>query len=148
MTTNTIRPTEIDGNGDTDTSIVFPGSNYLRFYSGGTEMMELKLGDGVNLLQNTIFTPDNTYDLGQFSFVNRRPANAYIGTSLYYGSSVRNGDVSSSVQILGTRQTGWGAPTGTATRTTFDTSSATTQDVAERLKALIDDLTTHGLIGP
>lgn len=67
--------------------------------------------------------------------------------------------------VVGARKTGWAAPTGTATRTTFATYAG--QDVtdpptetevqniddhvkilSERLKALIDDLTSHGLIGP
>lgn len=34
----------------------------------------------------------------------------------------------------------YGAPTGTATRTTFDTGSVTLPQLAERVKALIDDL--------
>jgi len=68
-------------------------------------------------------------------------------------------------QVLATRRTGWTAPTGTATRTTFatfagqDISATPTEAevqaiddhvkvLSERLKALIDDLTTHGLIGP
>ena len=50
-------------------------------------------------------------------------------------------------QVVGTRKTGWGAPTGTATRTAFATGSVTTAQLAERVKALIDDLTSHGLIG-
>ncbi len=67
-------------------------------------------------------------------------------------------------QVLATRRTGWSAPTGTATRTTFatfagqDISATPTEAevqaiddhvkvLSERLKALIDDLTTHGLIG-
>ncbi len=50
-------------------------------------------------------------------------------------------------QVVNTRVTGWGAPTGTPTRTTFDTTTVTLEQLAERLKALIDDLTTHGLIG-
>jgi hypothetical protein len=50
-------------------------------------------------------------------------------------------------KVVGSRQTGWGAPTGTATRTTFATSTVTLEQLAERLHALIDDLTTHGLIG-
>lgn len=50
-------------------------------------------------------------------------------------------------RVVAARVTGWGAPTGTATRTTFATSTATTEQLAQRLKALIDDLTTHGLIG-
>jgi hypothetical protein len=49
--------------------------------------------------------------------------------------------------VVGSRKTGWAAPTGTATRSTFATSTVTTAQLAERVKALIDDLTTHGLIG-
>lgn len=50
-------------------------------------------------------------------------------------------------QVLTSRRTGWGAPTGTATRTAFATGSVTLDQLAERVKALIDDLTTHGVIG-
>jgi hypothetical protein len=53
----------------------------------------------------------------------------------------------SGTQILTTRRTGWAAPTGTPTRTTFATGSVTLPQLAERVKALVDDLTTHGLIG-
>lgn len=59
------------------------------------------------------------------------------------GSFVRVGPS----QVLCPRRTGWAAATGTATRTTFATSTVTLPQLAERLKALIDDLTTHGLIG-
>lgn len=41
---------------------------------------------------------------------------------------------------------GWAAPTGTANRQTFLTSNVTTAELAERLKALIDDLTAIGLL--
>jgi hypothetical protein len=50
-------------------------------------------------------------------------------------------------QVVSTRRTGWTAPTGTPTRTTFVTSTVTLTGLAERVKALIDDLITHGLIG-
>jgi len=50
-------------------------------------------------------------------------------------------------QVLSARKTGWGAPTGTPTRTAFDTTTVTLPQLAERLKALIDDLALHGLIG-
>lgn len=50
-------------------------------------------------------------------------------------------------QVITTRRTGWTAPTGTATRTSFATGSVTLPALAEAVKALIDDLTTHGLIG-
>ena len=51
------------------------------------------------------------------------------------------------VPVVTTRRTGWGVPSGTATRTTFATASVTLEQLAERVKALIDDLRTHGLIG-
>jgi hypothetical protein len=44
-------------------------------------------------------------------------------------------------------RTGWTASTGTATRSAFATSTATTTQVAERLKALIDDLIALGILG-
>lgn len=53
-------------------------------------------------------------------------------------------------KVIGARKTGWGAPTGTATRTTFDTATVTLPQLAERVKALLDDLNAtagHGLIG-
>lgn len=53
----------------------------------------------------------------------------------------------SGTQVVNTRRTGWTAWTGTATRTTIATGSATTQNLAEALKALLDDLIAHGLIG-
>lgn len=54
------------------------------------------------------------------------------------------------VRIIGDRRAGWATPTGTATRTTFDTATVTTAQLAERVKALIDDLHAtagHGIIG-
>lgn len=50
-------------------------------------------------------------------------------------------------QVVTARQTGWTAATGAATRTTFATGSVTLSDLAERVKALLDDLITHGLVG-
>jgi hypothetical protein len=42
--------------------------------------------------------------------------------------------------LLAGRKTGWAQATGTATRTAFDTTTVTTPQLAERVKALIDDL--------
>lgn len=50
-------------------------------------------------------------------------------------------------QVVGPRATGWSAATGAATRTAFDTASVGVAALAERVKALIDDLRAHGLIG-
>jgi len=53
-------------------------------------------------------------------------------------------------KVVGARKTGWATATGTATRTTFDTASVTLPQLAQRVKALIDDFHAtagHGLIG-
>jgi hypothetical protein len=52
-------------------------------------------------------------------------------------------------RVVTNRQTGWSAPTGTSTRTTFDTATVTLPQLAERFKALYEDLSSaagHGLI--
>jgi hypothetical protein len=61
------------------------------------------------------------------------------------GTALQN---SGGTQLVSTsRQTGWTAATGTATRTSFATASVTLPNLAQAVKALIDDLITHGLIG-
>lgn len=50
-------------------------------------------------------------------------------------------------RVLGTKRTGWTAATGTATRTTFDTASVTLPQLAERVKAILDDLLASGPFG-
>jgi hypothetical protein len=45
-----------------------------------------------------------------------------------------------------TGTTDWTAATGTAARTTFDTTTVTTEQLAQRVKALIDDLIANGAI--
>jgi len=45
------------------------------------------------------------------------------------------------------RPTGWAAMTGTATRTAFATTTVTLEQLAQRVKALTDDLISMGLIG-
>jgi hypothetical protein len=68
------------------------------------------------------------------------------GIALGPGKSISAGGV----HVLGARKTGWATASGTATRTAFDTASVTLPQLAERVKALIDDLhgsAGHGLIG-
>jgi hypothetical protein len=50
-------------------------------------------------------------------------------------------------QVVSSRKTGWGVPTGTSTRTTFDTATVTTAQLAERMKAWLEDSVSHGLTG-
>jgi hypothetical protein len=78
-------------------------------------------------------------------------------TGTFYFGSTHNGSLSwdgtnfaligGGVQVLGGQRHGWTAPTGTPTRSGYATSTATLTQVAEALKALIDDLMAHGLIG-
>lgn len=49
------------------------------------------------------------------------------------------------LRVVGPRINGFATPTGTSTRTTFNTATVTTAQLAERFKALMEDLKTHGL---
>lgn len=51
------------------------------------------------------------------------------------------------LQVIQQRVTGWGVPTGTAQRGTFATDTVTLINLARAVKAIKDDLTTHGLLG-
>lgn len=63
-----------------------------------------------------------------------------------------NGLEIQSSKVIGIRKTGWALPTGTIDRTTFDTTTVTLSELAERVYALINDLhsggssSTHGLL--
>lgn len=107
-------------------------SNKVRPHGAGTEVtnaVSVNTGTSAFIFGNDI---DSSLDIsGGGGFVS--------ATAAYRDASDR--------QLLTDRRTGWAAPTGTATRTTFATGSVTTAQLAERVKALIDDLTTHGLIG-
>lgn len=76
---------------------------------------------------------------------------AYGGKTIYTAGRIRAdaGYDLLGLQVVGARKTGWSLATGTATRTTFATTTVTLAQLAERVKALIDDLHStagHGLI--
>jgi hypothetical protein len=72
----------------------------------------------------------------------------YNGATERFGINTTTGVLRvNGTQVVADRQTGWAAPTGTSDRTTFATSTVTLSELAQRVKALIDDLTSHGLIG-
>lgn len=50
-------------------------------------------------------------------------------------------------KVLGTRDTGWTAPTGTANKGAFASDTATLLDVARRIFSIETALRTHGLLG-
>lgn len=69
------------------------------------------------------------------------PGSGNIAASAFYAGSNR---------VVNARKTGWGVPTGTLTRTTFDTATVTLPQLAERVAGLIADLEAtsgHGLLG-
>jgi hypothetical protein len=68
-----------------------------------------------------------------------------------YGSmNINDAYYVDNTQVVKNRMPGWALATGTATRTTFVTSTVTLPQLAEHVKALIDDLHAtagHGLLG-
>ena len=112
--------------GDGDTGIFRPEANTLAFCEGGAEAMRINSSGLVG-----VATTDPQY---------RLDVNGVVNSASHYRV---DGD-----QVVGARATGWAAPTGTDTRTTFATASVTLPQLAERVHALIDDLIAHGLIGP
>ncbi|MDJ0503751.1 MAG: hypothetical protein PX635_00685 [Nostocales cyanobacterium LE14-WE12] len=104
------------------------GGFFPVFYSNGVERMRIDvsgnitLADGVNIITNTT--------------TGSRIFNASNQKGAFWGATPV-------VQPSGYTT----APTGTLNRTTFNTSTATLTEVAQRLAALMTDLRTIGLIG-
>jgi hypothetical protein len=89
---------------------------------------------------STLFLWDSTANADRLSVDSSGHLNVMAGAVYKLGGT----------QVLGARKTGWSTATGTATRTGFDTGTVTLAQLAERVKALIDDLhgsAGHGLIG-
>lgn len=79
-----------------------------------------------------------------------RAAGGFTGWLLTGDLNVTTDYKLNGTKVVGARRTGWSTATGTATRTGFDTATVTLPQLAERVKALIDDLhgsAGHGLIG-
>lgn len=110
-------------------------------------------GSGTTPFNNVLFIDDTTAGVTRVTLQpNGVLCVGAVSTSLSAGLDV-TGVVRGttfqvgSTQVLGARRTGWAAATGTATRTAFATSSVSTARLAEAVKALIDDLVAHGVIG-
>lgn len=79
-----------------------------------------------------------------------------IGAGLAVGTSASNtggGRVNAQfaldvagLQVIGPRIAGWGDPTGSTVRTTFDTATVTLEGLAQRVGQLVKDMKQHGLI--
>lgn len=75
----------------------------------------------------------------------------YLNTPLGSGIEITDDGAAVKVGLYGAapvaQSTGWGAPTGTATKTTFNTATVTLPQLAERVKALLDHLLLRGDVG-
>ena len=134
-----------------DALTITTGSRYVGVNASGVRVA-LSSGSTTysSLLEGTIVTNDGT---GAQAIMVSGSSQAYVAADSGGGLQVQIRAVSGGTGLLvngslvvQARRTGWTAATGTATRSGFTTSTATTQNVAEALKALIDDLLVHGLI--
>lgn len=108
-------------------------------YSDGSTAINSSLGASGRQLT---VTPTGQVQIGNTTGTEKLSVTGNIQVTSTSGSFMVG-----ALSVVGSRKTGWAAATGTATRTTFVTSTVTTEQLAQRLKALIDDLISHGLIG-
>lgn len=107
-----------------------------------------------------IIDPTDTNEDGQFTVRTlRASANSdwrFESGVLYHSTQTlpsNNGEIAAAAykvganQVVGARITGWAAATNTKSKATFDTTTVTTAQLAQRVGQLIDDLMSHGVIG-
>jgi hypothetical protein len=128
---NTTKYALLQSNVGDDTRLNVGTGGSLRFCFENVEKLSMTA---------TNFMPlnDAAYDIG--AATNRRFKDVWITGAIKVNDN----------NIISGRRTGWAIATGTATRTTFDTATVTLPLLAQRVKALIDDLhitAGHGLIG-
>ena len=114
-----------------------------------TNYMRIKAPDGSQALSfGNSADPNAYFDDDQSIFRSRSTVSTWAtidtnGVNIQTGNLRRAG-----TQVVGARDTGWTAMTGTANKnTTYDTSTVTLAQLAGRVMSLQAALTTHGLIG-
>lgn len=107
-------------------------------------------GGFISIFDSDVATAINTLSDAGMTVTNSSGVSTTVGpTQVSIGGSGGSLTINGS-QLMTTRRTGWSTATGTATRTSFDTTTVTLAALAERVKAMIDDLHStagHGLIG-
>lgn len=119
------------------------GNSQLDFKEGADIMWRLRNNNTSGGARFSITHDVNGTPLEAFSLADTTGDASFIGeidTAEFYTVD--------GVQVLSNSITGFAAATGTATRTTFVTSTVTTEQLAQRVMALLEDLATHGLIKP
>lgn len=94
---------------------------------------------------NTLTTPDTFVALGLQT--NGGDLLVYNGGDKCRIQASNGSILINSTLVVTQRQTGWGAPTGTLSRASFDPSTVSATTAYQVLAALVTDLRTHGLIG-
>lgn len=123
------------------------GTAVLHGQTGSTTDAVLRLTDAGAANYDFTFPDSNGFTLGTSTGSTKTFKLDNSGAGQFDFDVVDGVFKNAGTQVVSTRKTGWGAPSGTATRTTFDTTTVTLSELAERVHALIDDLTSHGLIG-
>lgn len=134
----------INGSAGTSRQLRYQTGGLARWYAAASNEAETGANAGSNYLV-TRYDDAGTYIDSPLS-INR--ATGIVTLTL--GASTNGSYKVNAVDVVKARKTGWAVATGTATRTTFATGSVTLPELAERVKALIDDLHAtagHGLIG-
>lgn len=109
----------------------------IEFSTGGVSVWQF------NASGHFLASTDNSFDIGVSA--DFRPRDVHVARDVKIaGSYFLDG-----TQVVSNRVTGYtNAMTGTANRaTSYDTGTITLVQLAERVKAVTDDLRTHGLIG-
>lgn len=111
----------------------------IQMYGGTMQLSSsLNASDGTNVFSVTNGTAPSVNYLDSFKIYS---ADQTAGNACFHSRS-ENGDIQKIYSIGG-----WGTPIGTLTRTTFDESTVTLPQLAQRVAALITDLKTgHQLL--
>jgi hypothetical protein len=112
----------------------------------GTQGIHFSASDGTS--------STNLYNIGTLYFANSTRITNYSTEGIAaLNSTGAAGTLAGSLlrinntQVVGPRNTGWTAGSGTASKGAFTTSTATATQCAERILAIEQALSTHGLIG-
>lgn len=146
--TNSVMPTSFDGK--SEAIRIKGGQDSAHAYSG----IWLEAGSfitGINLVGPTysnstmmVLPKDN-----HIAFGTDTTATTYVNweSTVDLFNIQGNGLAVNGAQVVGSRSTGWSAPTGTASKATFATSSVSTANLAQFVFAMYNAMVSHGLIG-
>lgn len=128
--------------------VAYSGNSFGDF-TAGRDLISTRdtiVGEDLSVVGNTVL--GGTLGVTGIATFTQRPVfNGGVPALVSNGSVTGTGFLVGANQVVGARITGWAAATNTSSKATFDTAAVTLPQLAQRVKALIDDLITHGLIG-